>query len=104
LPVDRGLKLVVSWRPEPDELLATVHEPGENIREGRILSGFGSDENLRFIIDHLDSKVFHVRQRLSPQQHGRGACSGDQRIGALTTSEKAALLGDKARRFYNLQI
>lgn len=43
---------------EPCELPATVHEPGEDILEGRILSGFEGDENLRSIIDQLGSKGF----------------------------------------------
>jgi hypothetical protein len=39
-------------------LPAIVHEPGEDILEGRILSGFEGDENLRSIIDQLSSKGF----------------------------------------------
>jgi predicted TIM-barrel fold metal-dependent hydrolase len=39
-------------------LPGTVHEPDDDILEGRILSGFERDENLLSIIDQLGSKRF----------------------------------------------
>jgi uncharacterized protein len=93
-----------SWGREPYELPPTVHEPGEDILEGRILSGFEGDENLRPIIDQLGSKAFMYA---SDYPHSDMDWDGVETIKAseaLTSAEKAALLGDNARRFYNLQI
>jgi predicted TIM-barrel fold metal-dependent hydrolase len=93
-----------NWGREPYELPSAVHEPIEDILEGRILSGFETDENLRSIIDQLGSKAFMYASDYphSDMEWNRvHAIKGSE---ALTDSEKADLLGGNARRFYNLQV
>ncbi|HEY2921667.1 MAG TPA: amidohydrolase family protein, partial [Candidatus Binatia bacterium] len=93
-----------SWGREPYDLPATVHEPGEDILEGRILSGFESDENLRSIIDQLGRKAFMYASDYPHSDMDWGRVEAIKGSEALTAAEKAALLGENARRFYNLQI
>jgi uncharacterized protein len=92
------------WGRAPYELPATVREPGADILEGRILSGFESDENLRSIIDQLGSNAFMYASDYPHSDMEWGRVQAIKGSEALTSSEKAALLGDNARRFYNLQI
>jgi predicted TIM-barrel fold metal-dependent hydrolase len=82
----------------------TVREPGEDILEGRILSGFEGDENLRSIIDQLGSKAFMYASDYPHSDMDWGRVQSIKGSEALTSAEKAALLGENARRFYNLQI
>ncbi len=92
------------WGREPYDLPATVHEPIQDILEGRMLSGFESDENLRSIIDQLGSKAFMYA---SDYPHSDMEWDRVRKIKAaesLTSAERADLLGENARRFYNLQI
>jgi len=93
-----------AWGREPYELPATVHEPGEDILEGRILSGFEGDENLRSIIDQLGSKGFMYASDYPHSDMDWGRVQAIKGSEALSTDEKAALLGENARRFYNLSI
>ena len=92
------------WGREPYDLPATVHEPGEDILEGRILSGFESDENMRSIIDQLGSKGFMYASDYPHSDMEWGRVQAIKGSESLTSTEKAALLGENARRFYNLQI
>jgi predicted TIM-barrel fold metal-dependent hydrolase len=92
------------WGREPYELPAGVHEPGEDINEGRILSGFEGDENLRSIIDQLGSKAFMYASDYPHSDMDWDRVQTIKGSEALTAAEKADLLGGNARRFYNLQI
>lgn len=92
-----------AWEREPCELPATVHEPGEDILEGRILSGFEGDENLRSF-DQLGSKGFMYASDYPHGDMDWGRVQAIKGSEALSTDEKAALLGENARRFYNLSI
>jgi uncharacterized protein len=92
------------WGREPYDLPATVREPGEDILEGRILSGFETDENLRSIIDQLGSKGFMYASDYPHSDMDWRRVQAIKGSEALTGAEKAALLGENARRFYNLQI
>src|SRR5439155_562072 len=93
-----------NWGREPYELPSTVHEPIEDILEGRILSGFEGDENLRSIIDQLGSKGFMYASDYPHSDMDWGRVQAIKGVEALTQAEKAALLGENARRFYNLAI
>jgi predicted TIM-barrel fold metal-dependent hydrolase len=93
-----------NWGREPYELPDTVREPGDDIRQGRILSGFEGDENLRSIIDQLGSKAFMYASDYPHSDMDWGRVEAIKRSEALTAPEKAALLCENARRFYNLQI
>jgi len=92
------------WGREPYELAATVHEPGEDILEGRILSGFEGDENMRSIIDQLGSKGFMYASDYPHSDMDWNRVQTIKGSEALTATEKADLLGENARRFYNLRI
>ena len=93
-----------NWGREPYDLPVTIHEPNEDILEGRILSGFEGDENLRSIIDQLGSKGFMYASDYPHSDMEWGRVQAIKESAALTSAEKAALLGENARRFYNLQI
>jgi uncharacterized protein len=93
-----------NWGREPYELPATVREPIEEIIEGRILSGFEGDENLRAILDRMGSKAFMYASDYPHSDMDWERVQAIKRSEALTSAEKSALLGDNARRFYNLQI
>ena len=93
-----------AWGREPYELPATVREPGDDIRDGRILSGFEGDENLRSLIDQLGSKGFMYASDYPHSDMDWSRVQTIKRSAALTNAEKADLLGENARRFYNLQI
>jgi predicted TIM-barrel fold metal-dependent hydrolase len=93
-----------NWGREPYELPATVREPIEEIIEGRILSGFEGDENLRAILDRMGSKAFMYASDYPHSDMDWDRVQAIKRSEALTSAEKSALLGDNARRFYNLQI
>ena len=93
-----------NWGREPYELPSTVHEPVKDIFDGRLLSGFEEDENLRPIIDQLGSKGFMYASDYPHSDMNWGRVQAIKGAEALTNEEKRALLGDNARRFYNLQI
>lgn len=93
-----------SWGREPYELPSTVHGPMEDILEGRILSGFETDENLRVILDQLGSKGFMYASDYPHSDMEWNRVQAIQGSEALSSAEKADLLGENARRFYNLQI
>jgi predicted TIM-barrel fold metal-dependent hydrolase len=93
-----------NWGREPYELPSTVHEPMEDIRDGRMLSGFEADENLRFIIDQLGSKAFMYASDYPHSDMEWNRVQAIQGSEALTGAEKADLLGANAQRFYNLKI
>jgi uncharacterized protein len=93
-----------NWGKEPYELPATVHAPMEDILEGRILSGFETDENMRVILDQLGSKGFMYASDYPHSDMEWNRVQAIQGSEALSTAEKADLLGENARRFYNLQI
>jgi predicted TIM-barrel fold metal-dependent hydrolase len=92
------------WGIQPYELPSTVQEPIKEIMEGRILSGFEQDENLRSILDQLGSKAFMYASDYPHSDMEWGRVQAIKGSEALTSAEKAALLGENARRFYNLQI
>jgi predicted TIM-barrel fold metal-dependent hydrolase len=92
------------WGREPYDLPSTVHEPLEDILEGRILSGFETDENLRAIIDQLGSKAFMYASDYPHSDMEWNRVQSIKGSEALTGAEKADLLGENARRFYNLRI
>jgi predicted TIM-barrel fold metal-dependent hydrolase len=85
-------------------LPSTVHEPIEDILEGRILSGFETDENLRAIIDQLGSKGFMYASDYPHSDMEWNRVQAIKGSEALTGAEKADLLGENARRFYNLKL
>jgi uncharacterized protein len=93
-----------SWGREPYGLPSTVHEPMEDILEGRILSGFETDENLRVILDQLGSKGFMYASDYPHSDMEWNRVQAIQGSEALSSAEKADLLDENARRFYNLQI
>jgi predicted TIM-barrel fold metal-dependent hydrolase len=93
-----------NWGREPYELPSTVHEPLEDILEGRILSGFETDENLRSIIDQLGSKALMYASDYPHSDMEWNRVQAIKGSEALTGAEKADLLGGNACRFYNLQI
>ena len=93
-----------AWGREPYELAATVHAPNEDILAGRILSGFEGDENLRSIIDQLGSKGFMYASDYPHSDMDWNRVQTIKGSEALTSAEKADLLGENARRFYNLRI
>ena len=68
------------------------------------MSGFESDENLRSIIDQLGSKGFMYASDYPHSDMEWGRVQAIKGSEAPTSAEKSALLGDNARRFYNLQI
>jgi predicted TIM-barrel fold metal-dependent hydrolase len=85
-------------------LPSTVHEPIEDVREGRILSGFETDENLRSIIDQLGSKGLMYASDYPHSDMEWNRVQSIHGSETLSGAEKADLLGENARRFYNLQI
>jgi predicted TIM-barrel fold metal-dependent hydrolase len=85
-------------------LPAGVHEPGEDILDGRILSGFEGDENLRSIIDQLGSNGFMYASDYPHSDMDWERVRTIKGSETLTASEKADLLGENARRFYKLPI
>ena len=90
------------WGRQPYELPETVHEPLEDIREGRMTSGFEVDEDLRLLIDKLGTKTLMYA---SDYPHGDMEWGRVQAVQAnqnLTQEEKAALLGGNAMRFHKL--
>jgi hypothetical protein len=91
------------WGREPYELPTTVHEPGEDILYCRILSGFEGDENLRSIIDQLGSKGFMYASDYPHSDMDWNRVQTIKGSAALTSAERSDLLGENARRFYNLQ-
>ena len=93
-----------NWGREPYGLPSTVHEPMEDILEGRILSGFETDENLRVILDQLGSKGFMYASDYPHSDMEWNRVQAIQGSEVLSSAEKADLLGENARRFYNLQI
>lgn len=93
-----------NWGREPYELPSMVREPIEDIREGKILSGFEEDENLRSILDQLGSKGLMYASDYPHSDMNWGRVQAIKKSEALTNAEKADLLGQNARRFYNLQI
>jgi len=93
-----------NWGREPYDLPSTVHEPIEDILEGRILSGFETDENLRPILDQLGSKGFMYASDYPHSDMEWNRVQAIKGSEALTGAEKVDLLGENARRFYNLQI
>ncbi len=93
-----------AWGREPYELPDTVREPAEDIREGRILSGFEADENLRAVIDRLGTKAFMYASDYPHSDMDWNRVQTIKGSAALTSAEKADLLGENARRFYNLRI
>ncbi len=93
-----------NWGREPYGLPSTVHEPMEDILEGRILSGFETDENLRVILDQLGSKGFMYASDYPHSDMEWNRVQAIQGSEALSSAEKADLLAANARRFYNLQI
>jgi predicted TIM-barrel fold metal-dependent hydrolase len=100
----RAARRESDWGREPYELPSTVHDPIGHIIEGRILSGFEHDENLRSIIDQLGSKAFMYASDYPHSDMDWRRVQSIKGSEALTSAEKAALLGENARRFYNLQI
>jgi Amidohydrolase len=93
-----------NWGRERYELPSTVHKPIEDVFEGRILSGFETDENLRSIIDQLGSKGFMYASDYPHSDMEWNRVQAIKGSEALASAEKADLLGGNARRFYNLQI
>jgi len=93
-----------NWGREPYDLPSTVHEPIEDILEGRILSGFETDENLRPILDQLGSKGFMYASDYPHSDMEWNRVQSIKGSEALTGTEKADLLGENARRFYNLKL
>ena len=92
------------WGGEPYELPPGVHEPREDILQGRILSGFECDENLRSIVDHLGSKALMYASDYPHSDMDWDRVQTIKGSEALTLTEKADLLSENARRFYNLRI
>jgi predicted TIM-barrel fold metal-dependent hydrolase len=79
-----------------------MRPPLDYIREGRIYSGFESDEDLRHVIDTLGAECLMYA---SDYPHGDMSWTRVPETKALTTlseAEKAALLGTNAARFYKL--
>jgi predicted TIM-barrel fold metal-dependent hydrolase len=68
------------------------------------LRGFETDENLRSIIDQLGSKGFMYASDYPDSDMEWNRVQAIKGSEALTSAEKADLLGGNARRFYNLQI
>ena len=66
--------------------------------------GFESDENMRSIIDQLGSKGFMYASDYPHSDMEWGRVQAIKGYESLTSTEKAALLGENARRFYNLRI
>jgi len=74
------------------------HEPGEDILEGRILSGFEGDENMRSIIDQLGSKGFMYSAIIPTADMDWDRVQTIKGSEALTGAEKATC-SENARRF-----
>jgi predicted TIM-barrel fold metal-dependent hydrolase len=68
------------------------------------LSGFETDENLRSIINQLGSKAFMYASDYPHSDMEWNRVQAIQGSEALTSAEKADLLGGNAQRFYNLAI
>jgi uncharacterized protein len=84
--------------------LPSTRRPLEYIQEGRIYSGFETDENLRQVIDGLGAGALMYA---SDYPHGDMSWTRVPETRAmenLTGAEKDALLGGNAARFYKLPL
>ena len=69
-----------------------------------MLNDFEKNENLRSIIDQLGSNGFMYASDYPHSDMDWGRVQAIKGAEALTQAEKADLLGENARRFYNLAI
>jgi uncharacterized protein len=88
----------------PSQDIAPTRRPLDYVREGRILTGFELEEDLRYIVDKLGAAGLMYA---SDYPHGDMSWSkvADTRAHpALTPTEVDALLGGNAARFYKLPV
>lgn len=100
--VKSGHHMEPGWGEEPYLLPDTARDPMEYIREGRFLTGYDEDEDLRYLIDHLGPKTFMYA---SDYPHGDTEWErvhNTKALERLSVEEKSAILGDNAARFYKI--
>ena len=88
----------------PSQDIAPTRRPLDYVREGRILTGFELEEDLRYILDRLGTASLMYA---SDYPHGDMSWSkvADTRAHPdLTPTEVDALLGGNAARFYKLPV
>lgn len=89
------------WGDQPYKLPASRH-PAEYIQAGRILTGFEEEEDLRLVIDQIGAGALMYASDYPHGDMDWERVPEVKKLEHLTPSEKAALLGDNARRFYKL--
>lgn len=100
--VKSGHHLEPGWGEEPYLLPQSARDPMDYIQQGRFLSGYHEEEDLRYLIDRLGVKTFMYA---SDYPHGDTEWERVPNTTALTTisdAEKGALLGENAARFYKI--
>lgn len=100
--VSGGHHLEAGWGESPYLLPLESKDPMEYIQSGRFLSGYDEHEDLRYLIDHLGAKTFMYA---SDYPHGDTEWERARETKTLSTlsdTEKSAILGDNAARFYKL--
>lgn len=100
--VGERVKPQENWGIEPYRLPETVKDPSVYMREGRILTGFEAEENLRGVIDALGPQTLMYASDYPHADMEWNKVKTVKRMGNLTNDEKDAALGTNAKRFYNL--
>ncbi|MBI3077622.1 MAG: amidohydrolase, partial [Deltaproteobacteria bacterium] len=89
------------WGDAPYRLPAS-REPAHYIAASRILTGFEQEEDLRLIIDQIGAQALMYASDYPHGDMDWERVHAVKALKGLAESEKAALLGDNARRFYKL--
>ena len=100
--VSGGHHLEAGWGESPYLLPMGSKDPMEYIQNGRFLSGYDEQEDLRYLIDHLGAKTFMYA---SDYPHGDTEWERvheTMKLDNLSEPEKSAILADNAARFYNI--
>jgi uncharacterized protein len=95
--------MLQEWGGEPYEV-APTRPPLEYLREGRMLSGYEPDEDLRYIVDKLGAGCLMYA---SDYPHGDMSWTKvpeTRENPTLTDAEKDAILGGNAARFYQFPV
>lgn len=97
-----GHHLEPGWGEAPYVLPESVRDPMEYIEEGRFLSGYDEDEDLRYLLDRLGLKTFMYASDYPHSDTEWDRVHNTKALKTLSNEEKNAILGDNAARFYKM--